>query len=69
MPIGPGRYDNECQTIHETSKADVVMLLIVNGDKGSGFSLSSKEYKFIKEMPAMLRYMAEKIEADLAKVN
>lgn len=67
---GPGRYGIECESLAEMLAADVVVLLVVNGSKGSGISVAvdwdfnvagSKEA--MHKLPSVLRQMAAKIEA------
>ena len=38
MALGPGRYDDLCTKVREMAEADGVIVIIINGDKGSGFS-------------------------------
>lgn len=38
MPIGPGKYDDYCQEILMKTKARGVILIVVGGRRGDGFS-------------------------------
>lgn len=62
MPQGPGKYDPECATIQLTTMATTVVLVIVGGDRGNGFSVVSQDPDCNKKLPAMLRNMADQIE-------
>jgi hypothetical protein len=41
MAKGPGKYDNICTTAREAAQADSVVLIVLNGVHGSGFSVQS----------------------------
>lgn len=38
MPIGPGRYDDELTELREKIGAEGAILIVYNGQRGSGFS-------------------------------
>jgi hypothetical protein len=38
---GPGKYDQVCTEALETAQAECVLLIILNGNRGSGFSVNS----------------------------
>ena len=38
MPTGPGIYDNLCTTVRLTTQARGVIVIIIDGSQGSGFS-------------------------------
>lgn len=61
--MGPGKYDELCTEVRDKVKADGAIVLIINGDKGSGFSCQAS-LPLIIGLPAMLRSMANQIEAD-----
>jgi hypothetical protein len=61
MAIGPGKYDELCTYVREESKADCAVVMIVNGEKGSGFSVQSL-FPASTTLPAMLRKIADDIE-------
>lgn len=64
--IGPGKYDDLCTYVREKSEAQGALILIINGNKGLGFSCQMTLPDTLK-MPAMLRGMADEIEADQIK--
>jgi len=41
MAIGPGKYDDICTVIREMTGASCAMIVIIDGTKGSGFSIQS----------------------------
>lgn len=40
MPAGPGKYDPECERVRETTRAAGVIMIVLDGDRGSGFSVT-----------------------------
>lgn len=38
MPMGPGKYDAEVTELRQRLKANGILLLVVQGERGSGFS-------------------------------
>ena len=38
MPLGAGKYDDLCTEVREKAKARAAIVIIVDGEKGSGFS-------------------------------
>jgi hypothetical protein len=65
MPLGPGKYDDLATHAREASSADAVIVIVVNGDKGSGFSVQTNGTAALK-LPALLRILADAIEQDMA---
>lgn len=72
MALGPGKYDALATYCMEQSQADAVMVIVVNGSKGTSGSgkvaTNLIEYeiairRFHKKLPAVLRDMARTIEA------
>jgi hypothetical protein len=39
MPIGPGKYDDLCTYVLETAKAEGAVVIVIRGERGSGFSV------------------------------
>jgi hypothetical protein len=62
MANGPGKYDDLCTLVREQAQAGVVVLIVVHGNKGSGFSVQATDPGFAAELPSMLRMMANEIE-------
>ena len=65
MAKGPGKYDNECQFVMGAARAQAVLLLVIGGDKGSGFSFTGP-VAMTSNVPKMLRDVADQIEEDVA---
>jgi hypothetical protein len=69
MSEGPGRYDAEASWVQKRTKAHGVLLMIVGGNKGNGFSLASYDIQATLEitlsLPKLLREMANQIESDI----
>lgn len=68
MPIGPGKYDDECELVRKITKADGVMVLVFGGHNGSGFSAQFSQ-PLGAVVAQVLRDVADQIEADLAPVT
>jgi len=66
MTWGPGKYDDECTAVREQTRAAAVLLCIVNGIKGSGFSLQTlgnpAGMELLADLPEVLRNLAKQIE-------
>ena len=69
MPVGPGKYDGEATWVQARTQAPGVLLMILDGNKGNGFSIASFDIQATLEitilLPKLLREMANQIEADL----
>jgi hypothetical protein len=72
--LGPGKYDLECEHVRKMAGAQGVILLVLNGDRGTGFSAQIPAEGF-DMIPNVLRQVAGQIEqdakqqAELAKGN
>jgi len=62
MPMGPGKYDALCSEVRVGSKAAAVLLMVIAGDKGSGFSVQTADPELLAALPAILRDVAKQIE-------
>lgn len=65
MAHGPGKYDAEATAARESAKAAGVVLLVLDGDRGSGFSVQMSSPGMSVQLPGILRRMADSIEADM----
>jgi hypothetical protein len=61
MPFGPGKYDDDATAIREKLKADGIILIVLGGDKGQGFS-AQLNFAATMAMPEILRTVADQIE-------
>ena len=62
---GPGKYDEECTQAFQATQADSVVLLVMNGKKGNGFSVQTRNMQFVKDLPDLLQTMALLIKHDI----
>jgi hypothetical protein len=64
--LGPGKYDEECTLVRERTKADGVILLVFNGNKGFGLSCQLPR-ELLSSLPSVLRRIALDIEVEQLK--
>lgn len=58
-----GNYDSSCEAVHlALGMPDVVGLIVLGGPKGNGFSVVTRKMENLKELPAILRTIADGIE-------
>ena len=60
----PGKYDDLCTMVRQAAQAQGAIVIIVNGDKGNGFSVQATQ-EVLNTLPDMLEYMAKQIRKDL----
>ena len=65
MPIGAGKYDDLCTHVLMEARADACILLIMAGKYGHGFEVQSTDPGILSAVPALLRQIADQIEADV----
>ncbi len=53
MPIGPGKYDDECTMLRESTEAQGVIVIVIGGKLGSGFSVQADRHTTLL-LPHML---------------
>lgn len=56
-PDNPGKYDDLCTMVREAAQAEGVILIVINGNKGAGFSVQATA-KMVSAIPDMLEYTA-----------
>lgn len=64
MAIGPGKYDNLATMVREATEAQGVVLIVVGGLAGNGFSCQA-DLATTARLPDMLEHMAKQIRADI----
>lgn len=64
MTAGPGKYDEIATQARELAQARGVVVLVLNGKRGSGFSVQVPA-NLMPELPGIFRQLAEQIEAEL----
>jgi hypothetical protein len=63
VPItGPGKYDDLCTIVRERSNARAAIVIIVEGNKGGGFSVQG-ELEIINGLPDLLEHTARMMRA------
>lgn len=66
--IGPGKYDDLCTYVREQAKAEAAIVIILNGEKGNGFSCQidakHRELPVLLNVPEILRQTLAQMEAD-----
>lgn len=66
MPTGAGKYDDVCTEARLATHGEAVVLAVVNGDRGSGFSVQCEGYDPAAALPTLLRNLADEIERSLS---
>lgn len=61
MALGPGKYTDITTSVREQTKARAVVLMVVGGDKGTGFEVQAP-LELTQMLPVILRGMADEIE-------
>lgn len=70
MAEGPGKYDDLCREVLEKSKAGCAIVIVLDGERGNGFSVTSLSPDYVDSLPRMLEWMSRVIRQDLeAKKN
>ena len=64
MAIGPGKYDDLTTIVSRRSAARGVIVMVIDGKRGSGFSVQATA-EITAALPALLREVADRIERDL----
>ena len=62
MPFGPGKYDALCTEAREKADAVAVILLVIGGNQGEGFSCQTADLEVLAKLPSILRDVARQIE-------
>ena len=66
-PVGPGKYDDACTAAMTATGAEAIVLVVIDGDRGNGFSVQSHNLANAMRLPRLLRDVADGIEADLRR--
>lgn len=62
---GPGKYDATCTAAMLALNAEGVILIVMNGTNGNGFSANYASLKAQAATPAVLRSVADQMEQDI----
>lgn len=63
-PQGPGKYDDQATYVREQTKAQGVIVLVLGGEHGSGFSVQA-DPMIMFVLPGLLEDIAKEIRASL----
>jgi hypothetical protein len=61
MALGPGKYDDLCTAARVLAEADAAIVIILNGNQGSGFSMQFITLEAVVAMPDILERVATEI--------
>jgi hypothetical protein len=61
--LGAGKYDDACTAARLSTEAAGVVLIVLGGPKGPGFSVQAP-LEFLTALPGVLRNVADQIEGD-----
>ena len=61
MALGPGKYDDLATYVRTQARAAGVIVLVIEGDRGGGFSVQATA-EVTASLPVLLRRMADDIE-------
>ncbi len=64
--LGKGKYDDLCTKVRLGADADAAVVIVINGEKGSGFSVQG-QLETTTKLPDLLELMAKEIRQALAK--
>jgi hypothetical protein len=58
MPLGPGKYDALATLVRERTEAAAVVVIVLDGNKGSGFACQAD----MSAVPALDQYLPNLLE-------
>jgi hypothetical protein len=64
MSAGPGKYDAEATLVRERTEAHTVVVIVLGGLQGEGFSVQSEDPHVHEQLPVILRQVAKSIEKE-----
>lgn len=64
MADGPGKYDMLCTMARVMANAEGAILLVINGERGTGFSVQGP-LELHEKIPELLEELAKKIRLEL----
>ena len=65
-PRGPGKYDDAATLVRNRTMAAAVVVIVLGGSQGSGFSVQADE-ETTRRLPDLLEDVAKEIRASLPK--
>jgi hypothetical protein len=67
MPLGPGKYDDLATAARKAAEATGVIVIVIGGNQGHGFSVQTHDLGLAAKLPAILRYIADGMEEDMGR--
>lgn len=64
--IGAGKYDDLCTYVREQTKAAGVLVIVLDGERGNGFSCQA-DLPTTMGVPDLLEHIARQIRADMER--
>lgn len=64
MPSGHGIYGKDSDELLLKEGAELTIIGVIGGVRGNGFSISAHTKEMYEELPALLRKIADRIEAE-----
>ncbi len=64
MPQGPGKYDDIATAAREQTDAKCIVLVVLGGNRGNGFSVQATADVHPDDLVTVLRKVADQIEHD-----
>lgn len=65
MALGPGKYDDLATLVRERAQAEGVVVIVIGGSKGAGFSVQATA-RVTMRLTELLRRIADDIEQDVS---
>lgn len=62
-------YDELCERVRSETESECAIVIVINGNKGSGCSLKTKDPSRLVDLASMLEDMANDIRNDLKVKN
>lgn len=59
--MSEGKYDDECDEIHNKTEARLSCVLVIEGNAGTGFSVNTSSKAMLDQLPEILESIAEGI--------
>lgn len=66
MALGPGKYDDACTYVRKRHRARGVIVIVMDGDHGDGFSCQTPP-DLMAQIPRKLALIAATISRDIGK--
>ena len=65
MTTGPGKYDYLCTIVREEINAAGVIVIVLDGNNGNGFSCQFADPAMLTRVPGVLEEVAAQIRKDM----